>query len=59
MARNRSKNPNNDKTRDLLIKAARSLFALQGYKATTVKEIADKAGVNISLISYHFDGKEK
>ena len=58
MARNRSKNPNNDKTRDLLIKAARSLFALQGYKATTVKEIADKAGVNISLISYHFDGKE-
>jgi AcrR family transcriptional regulator len=58
MARHRAKNQSNESTKDLLIQAARKLFALHGYKATTVKDIADKAGVNISLISYHFDGKE-
>lgn len=58
MARHRAKNQSNETTREILIQAARKLFALHGYKATTVKDIADKAGVNISLISYHFDGKE-
>lgn len=58
MARHRAKNQSNESTREILIQAARKLFALHGYKATTVKDIADKAGVNISLISYHFDGKE-
>ena len=58
MARHRAKNLSSESTRELLIQAARKLFALHGYKATTVKDIADKAGVNISLISYHFDGKE-
>jgi AcrR family transcriptional regulator len=45
-------------TRTLLLKAARSTFAKKGYDGTTVKEIADAAGVNVSLVSYHFSGKE-
>ncbi|NUM88004.1 MAG: TetR/AcrR family transcriptional regulator [Bdellovibrionales bacterium] len=45
-------------TPQLLLKAARKVFARKGFPAATVKEIADEAGVNISLISYHFNGKE-
>lgn len=47
-----------DDTRQDLVKAATHLFAKQGYHATSVKEIADKAKVNISLVSYYFGGKE-
>ncbi len=46
-----------DNTREKLIEAAKKCFALKGYEATTVKELADEAGVNVSLVSYHFEGK--
>lgn len=45
-------------TREKLLAAAKKIFAEKGYAGATVKEIADLAGVNISLISYHFNGKE-
>lgn len=45
-------------TKERLLKAAEHVFAEKGYSGATVKEIADRAGVNISLISYHFNGKE-
>jgi TetR/AcrR family transcriptional regulator len=45
-------------TQEKLIAAATSLFADKGFTATTVKDVADTAGVNISLVSYHFQGKE-
>ena len=45
-------------TQDKLITAATLLFAEKGFSATTVKDVADAAGVNISLVSYHFQGKE-
>jgi AcrR family transcriptional regulator len=45
-------------TRALLINTAKMLFADKGYEATTVKDICQEANVNISLVSYHFDGKE-
>jgi AcrR family transcriptional regulator len=45
-------------TRDRLIQVAKTLFAEKGFDGSTVKDIADKAKVNISLISYHFQGKE-
>lgn len=41
-----------------LLKAATTLFAKNGYAGTSVKDIADEAGVNVSLVSYHFGGKE-
>lgn len=47
-----------EKTKELLIEAAIKLFAAKGYDGTTVKDISDAAGVNISLVSYHFQGKE-
>ncbi len=45
-------------TKTLLLEAAKKLFAEKGFDGTTVKEVADLAGVNISLVSYHFSGKE-
>lgn len=47
-----------EKTKHLLLETAKKLFARKGLDGTTVKELADEAGVNISLISYHFGGKE-
>ncbi len=45
-------------SRAALLSAARQVFAEKGYDGTTVKQLADKAGVNVSLVSYHFGGKE-
>lgn len=47
-----------DGTKELLVKAAKRLFSERGFAGTTVREIADAAGVNLSLVSYHFTGKE-
>ena len=38
-------------TRDQLIKAATALFASKGFDGVSVKDLSDKAGVNVSLIS--------
>lgn len=45
-------------TREALLEAARRVFAEKGYAGATVKDLAESAGVNISLVSYHFGGKE-
>lgn len=52
------KPPPQDETRQSLLQAAKILFARHGYEGTSVKDLADHAGVNVSLVSYHFDGKE-
>lgn len=44
--------------RDTLIKVAKHLFAHQGLSGTSIRDIAKKAGLNSSLISYYFDSKE-
>lgn len=46
------------KTRSLLLEAARRRFAHDGYAATTVRDIADDAGVNVALINRYFESKE-
>ncbi|AWW31033.1 TetR/AcrR family transcriptional regulator [Echinicola strongylocentroti] len=38
---------------------AESLFAKKGFSGTSVREIAKKANVNVAMISYYFDSKEK
>ena len=35
------------------------MFAEKGYHETSVRDIAKRAGVNPSLINYHFGGKEE
>lgn len=46
------------RTRQVLLETAGDLFARQGYAATTVREIADGAGVNVALINRYFSSKE-
>jgi AcrR family transcriptional regulator len=45
-------------SKEALLKAAKKVFAAKGFDGATVKDIAETAGVNVSLVSYHFDGKE-
>ncbi|MEU9497493.1 TetR/AcrR family transcriptional regulator [Streptomyces sp. NPDC048196] len=41
-----------------LLATAAEVFAAQGYRATTVREIADAAGMLAGSLYYHFDSKE-
>ncbi len=45
-------------SREALLQAAVQVFAEKGFAGATVKDLADEAGVNVSLVSYHFGGKE-
>ncbi len=44
--------------REQLIEVGRKLFADKGFEATTVEEIAAKAGVSKPVVYEHFGGKE-
>ena len=46
------------RTRRLLLDAALRRFADDGYGTTTLRDIADDAGVNVALIGRYFDSKE-
>ncbi|MEV0490406.1 TetR/AcrR family transcriptional regulator [Streptomyces atratus] len=49
--------PSPERRRELLDTAA-EVFAAQGYNATTVRRIADEAGMLAGSLYYHFDSKE-
>jgi AcrR family transcriptional regulator len=42
-----------------IIATAESLFASRGFEGTSVRDIAEAAGINIAMISYYFGSKEK
>ena len=42
-----------------IIETAERLFAERGFDGTTVRDIADEAGINVAMISYYFGSKEK
>jgi TetR/AcrR family transcriptional regulator len=44
-------------TRDLILDAAESLFASQGYQATTIKLVAEQVGVQGPALYKHFSSK--
>jgi len=45
--------------KEKILDAAEELFAEQGFEATSVRELAGKADVNVAMISYYFGSKEK
>ncbi|WP_228373049.1 TetR/AcrR family transcriptional regulator [Demequina maris] len=45
-------------TRAALLHAGMRFFTQHGYGATTVRQIADEAGVNVALINRYFTSKE-
>lgn len=42
-----------------LLKAARKLFADKGLAATSIRDLAHEAGVNVAAVNYHFGDKEQ
>jgi AcrR family transcriptional regulator len=48
---------NPESTKERLLNAAEELFAIDGFSAVTVRQIAKKAEADISLVYYHFKSK--
>jgi AcrR family transcriptional regulator len=48
-----------DSTRALITAAARQVLADRGFAATTTRAVAEEAGVQLSLVHYHFGGKRR
>ncbi len=46
-------------TRGHILKAAAKLFRDQGYVATTLRQIADSAGIQAGSVYYHFRSKDE
>lgn len=46
-------------TREALLKAATARFARDGYENVSLRDIAAEAGVDVSLVSRYFGGKEE
>jgi TetR/AcrR family transcriptional regulator, cholesterol catabolism regulator len=54
----RSVRPESSPRRDAMLGLAAELFAEKGFRATTVRDIADAAGVLSGSLYHHFDSKE-
>ena len=50
---------NADSTRERILLEAGPIFAAKGFRATTIREICDRAQVNIASINYYFGDKQK
>jgi AcrR family transcriptional regulator len=46
-------------TRTLILDAAREVLGEHGFAATTTRAVAEQAGVQLSLVHYHFGGKRQ
>ena|SRR5690349_12941636 len=46
-------------TRQRLIEAAAEVFAAEGFRCATVRQICARAKANVAAIHYHFGGKEE
>src|SRR5918997_7161545 len=44
--------------RGTILDAARPLFAERGYRDTTMRAVAQSAGVDVALVAYYFGNKE-
>jgi AcrR family transcriptional regulator len=49
--------PKGEEMRRKLIEIAGQIFAEEGYEATTVRQITDKAQVNVAAVNYYFGDK--
>ncbi|MCK5941317.1 MAG: TetR family transcriptional regulator [Planctomycetes bacterium] len=46
-------------TKDTILDAAETLFAEQGFAATSLRQLTARAGVNLAAVNYHFGSKEE
>jgi len=54
----RDRDRDKEESRQKLVNSALKFFALNGFEGTTIRDVADDAGVNLSLVSYYFNGKD-
>jgi AcrR family transcriptional regulator len=57
-AKSRGRRPGSPDTRAAILDAARSLFAGQGFSATSVRAVASAAGVDPALVHHYFGSKQ-
>jgi AcrR family transcriptional regulator len=57
-ARSRGRRPGSPDTRAAILDAGRTLFADQGFSATSVRAIASAAGVDPALVHHYFGSKQ-
>jgi AcrR family transcriptional regulator len=50
--------PEGASTREEILKTAMALFTVQGYDATSLRQIADRLGFTKAALYYHFPAKE-
>jgi len=55
----RKKQQRSLQTQQKLIDAALEAFSINGYKGTSTRDIAERAGVHHPLITYHFKSKDE
>jgi TetR/AcrR family transcriptional regulator, acrAB operon repressor len=58
MARRRTQADKSDASTRKVLKAALSLFSRQGFRATTMRQIARRSGLSVGNLYHHFGGKE-
>ncbi len=46
-------------TRKRLLEAAAEVFAAEGFRAATIRQICQRASANVAAIHYHFGGKQE
>ena len=51
--------PGPSRTRQAILEVAREEFARRGLDATTVRQIAGRAGVDPAMIAHHFGSKQQ
>lgn len=47
-----------EEKKQCIIEAAKALFVENGFQNTSIRDIAKKAEINLSLVNYYFDSKE-
>lgn len=45
--------------REHIIETALQLFSQKGFEGTSIRDIAEKAAVNVAMVNYYFGSKEK
>lgn len=48
-----------DDTKEKILDSAEWFFAEMGFHATSLRQITERAGVNVASVNYHFGSKEK
>ena len=59
MARRRTQASKSEASTQKVLKAALSLFSRQGYRATSMRQLASRSGLSVGNLYHHFGNKEQ